>query len=381
MTTTEEKVRILHLVHGSPFTDYFRDLGRLHDPRYELWLGAIGEVPEKTRAELEAHNVRVVYFGPAQRTRYGMVFLRICAFLRRRRIHILNTHLFDPSVIGMLAGLTAPKVRRVLTRHHSDLHWQLGKRWHSLIDSGSARLAHGVIANSRWTARVLTEQESIDPSKVALIHTGIDYDTRHYADADEKQRTRAALGIDDGFLLTIAGRFHPAKGQETAIRALPEIEQRVGRPVHLLLAGRGPDEERLRRLAAEVPTSHIHFLGFRDDVDTLFSISDIVLVPSKEEAFGQVNLEAMAQQRVVVAARTGGIPEIVADGLTGLLFTAGSEEELCDAVTELLIDDDRRREMGKAGQERALQLFSAREMIRRYEAVYEEVLETGRTWG
>jgi glycosyltransferase involved in cell wall biosynthesis len=122
----------------------------------------------------------------------------------------------------------------------------------------------------------------------------------------------------------------------------------------------------------------VRFLGFRTDVTRIFAASDVVVLPSVAEAFGLVLGEAMVMQKAVVATRVGGIPEIVEDGVTGILVPPASPAALADAILSLLRDPERRTQLGEAGRRRVIETFRFETMMERYEALYEALLGRAR---
>jgi glycosyltransferase involved in cell wall biosynthesis len=143
--------------------------------------------------------------------------------------------------------------------------------------------------------------------------------------------------------------------------------------VLVLCAGDGPHRAAFEHEAAERGLTHaVRFLGQRGDVPALIGLSRLVVLPSLAESFGFAALEGMALGRPVVASRAGGLPEVVADGETGLLVDVGDAPGLARALTALLRDPERAAQMGGRGRERA-RAFSCERMMRGYEAVYARI--------
>jgi glycosyltransferase involved in cell wall biosynthesis len=152
------------------------------------------------------------------------------------------------------------------------------------------------------------------------------------------------------------GRFNPSKGQDVLIRALVSLSD----DVHLRLLGGGPTESSLRRLARDLEVEgRCQFLGTvpYDDVFAHMRADALTVVPSRTEAFGRVNIESLAVGTPVVASRVGGIPEIVRDGVDGLLVPPDDPPALAAALQRLLDDADLRAEMGRNARQRFLSTF------------------------
>jgi glycosyltransferase involved in cell wall biosynthesis len=149
--------------------------------------------------------------------------------------------------------------------------------------------------------------------------------------------------------------------------------------VLVLLAGAGPFEgsyrEEVRALGCD---DMVRFLGFRRDIADLMVAADLVVVPSVAEAFGLVLAEALYLGRPVVATRAGGIPEIIDDGIDGVLVEPGDSAALARAIGSMLNDPERCRLMAGRGRERVAARFSFEGMTRAYESLYQSLLEQKR---
>ena len=156
------------------------------------------------------------------------------------------------------------------------------------------------------------------------------------------------------YLLGI-GRHVPQKGFDVLLRAFAQATL----PAHdLLLAGDGPERAGLEELSRSLGlTNRVRFLGRADRAAavSLFHGCDFFVLPSRQEPQGIVNLEAMAAGKAVLAARVGGVPEIVQDGVTGLLVPGDDAPALAQAMTRLAADASLRQSLGAAGRERAQQ--------------------------
>jgi len=163
------------------------------------------------------------------------------------------------------------------------------------------------------------------------------------------------------------------------LRALAQARARVP-GVTLDVAGRGPLEPALKAYARELGIEDaVHFLGFVSPVQRAIEQAAIVVVPSLGEGFGMVALEAMERARPVIVSAVGGLPEIVADGETGLVVAPADAEELAEAIVALAGDLPRAAETGRAARERALSEFTPERCVERVEQLYARALEPAPT--
>jgi glycosyltransferase involved in cell wall biosynthesis len=377
MTSERNVRRVLHFAQDSDTSGLFPALARWHDPRrYRMYFATLNPVAQWLRDLIVTHGVEVWSCDARNRAEYPLAMARLARFLRGERIDILHTHLFEPSVVGLQAGVLARTPVRVMTRHYSDYHTRIDKKWHVRLDQMCTRLCDEVIAVSTHTAEHLIEVEGAPPDKVHAVLNGFDTSRVEVPDRTQLERLRREFDAVDAHVLVIVGRLHPEKGYEYLFRALPELRKRVDRPVVLLVAGTGPFDEAFRRQVAELGCEReVRFLGFRDDASSLMAAADLVVLPSLAEAFGIALAEALYIGAPVVATRVGGIPEIVDDGVDGVLVRPASSGALAETMAALLNDPGQRAQMAGAGREKVKRRFSFESMVREYEAIYDAALE------
>ena len=305
------------------------------------------------------------------RALYPVGLMRLARFLHRERIDIIHAHLFEPSIVGLLAGTLVRTPIRVLTRHYSDYHTRISKKWHVRLDQLCAGLSHEVIAVSDHTASHLIKVEKAPADKVSVVMNGIDFERVKVSGVDARTRIRKEFDCEDKHLLLIVARLHPEKGHHYLFQALPEIRQRCSKPVRLLVAGVGTFDAAYREDVSSAGCADmVEFLGFRKDSPDLIAGADLLVLPSLAEAFGLVLTEALYLGTPVVASRVGGIPEIVSDGVDGVLVPAADSHALADAIVRLLENPAERHRLAGAGRERVVSRFRFEEMVRSYEMIY-----------
>jgi glycosyltransferase involved in cell wall biosynthesis len=227
--------------------------------------------------------------------------------------------------------------------------------------------ADRVIANSRATADTL----GISKAKLRVVFNGVD--PRCFEDHD--RALRADLEPET-VLVGIVGRIDPLKGHRVLLDALA----RSAGDVWLWIVGdvafdRYGDYRATLETQANELGGRVKFLGWRDDLPEVLAALDIVVQPSTEpEAFGRSAAEAQAAGVPVIATRLGGLPEVVEEGVTGLLIPPGDSDALAEAIRSLATDPERRQAMGAAGRERAQRLFTRAAHARAIQSVYDELL-------
>lgn len=266
--------------------------------------------------------------------------IKLAMLARRLQADVIHTHLSTASLLSAFAG----KLAKIPTVAHA----------HGMNSPTCFRFSDRVIAVSEAAKRHLVGQ-GMPEAQVTVVHNGIDIST--FAPGD-KNAAKAAAGLGENeSVLGIFGRLSPEKGHAVAVEAFAQTLREYCHS-RLLLVGDGKQREPLETQCRELDIiDYVQFLGFCDDIKPLMTACDVVLVPSLKEGFGLAAVEAMALESPVIASATGGLPEIVVEGLTGLLVQPGSPEALSAAMGRLLSDPKLRLRMGKAGRERAVMRF------------------------
>jgi glycosyltransferase involved in cell wall biosynthesis len=181
---------------------------------------------------------------------------------------------------------------------------------------------------------------------------------------------------DKKVLLTV-GWLYKLKGHDYVIRALPEIIERFPELVYLIV-GSGPEEGCLRQLVDQWGLNDYVELCGRKDYDTVMeymSICDLFVMPSWDEGFGIVYLEAMAHGKPVIACRGQGIEDVIVDGETGLLVKPKDLKSLKEAMIKVLTDRRLAEDMGRRGKQVVLSDFTWKKSAQKLLEIYEEVLK------
>jgi glycosyltransferase involved in cell wall biosynthesis len=207
----------------------------------------------------------------------------------------------------------------------------------------------------------------VDPNRVTVIYNGVGVDTSR----DDRRAARAALGLTaDAPVIGTLARFEPQKDLEVMIRAMQVVHTALP-DAQLVLIGDGPLRPQLEALTREEGLGGcIRFAGWRQDAAALLPAMDVFCSTSRWESFGLAHAEAMAHGLATVATAVDGVPEVVENGVTGLLAPAGDADAVGRALVELLNDRKRREAMGAAGRERVTTLFAIDTMVSAYARLF-----------
>jgi N-acetyl-alpha-D-glucosaminyl L-malate synthase BshA len=319
------------------------------------------------------HEVEVSTYPLFQYPPYCLALAsRMAEVAQAARLDLLHVHYAIPHAVSALLAqqMLAPRRLPVITTlHGTDITLVGADRSYLPITRWSIEQSDGVTTVSRYleerTAAALGVKRPI-----RVIYNFVNCDLyRRTADP----AARAVFARPHEKILVHLSNFRPVKRVLDVVRVLARVRQEI--PAKLLMIGDGPDRGPAEHLARELGAEEdVLFLGKQNRVPELLGVSDVMLLPSEYEAFGLAGLEAMACGAPVVAARTGGIPELITDGEDGLLAPVGDIETMAKQALGLLTDEARFARFSNAARRTAESRFSAAEIIPQYESCYQQVL-------
>ena len=294
----------------------------------------------------------------------------LTAYLVRNEIDLLHAHMYRAEVIGARSAVAAGTAVVLATVHSSRVRSPEDVATLAALTPVMDRL---IVPSSSIAAKVRAEGRGA--ASFSVVPNGVDLDRFDLPVA--ACALRREFGIPGGApLLGVVARLEPEKGHRYVIEAMPAILR--GAPeTWLVIVGEGSLNGELRAQAAALPASaadRIVFTGRREDVAAITGDVDVAVLPSLREAQGISILEAMARRKPVVASAVGGIPEVLTNGLDGLLVPPADPRALAEACIRLACSPELRTRMGEAGRAAVEARFSLDAMVRQVEAIYDEEL-------
>jgi glycosyltransferase involved in cell wall biosynthesis len=284
--------------------------------------------------------------------------------IRHRPIDIIHTNNPKSHVIGTLASM---RLHKKIVFHMRDI----------FLRRTLSYLLFSVIG--KWAKPVcIAISQSVLASlpKSLQIHASVIYNGFHVpVIRKERKKVRDELGISGSEMVVISvGRIVPWKGYDVLVKAMATILKH--QESRLIIVGdvlywESSYLEKIKGLARDLGVfESVIFTGFVEDVNSLISASDLFILPSTQEPFGRVLVEAMLCQVPVIAFRSGGPIEIIEDNRTGILVESRDAERLGAAIDYILLDKEKRESMGIEARRQALKRFPMDKMISRLEALY-----------
>jgi glycosyltransferase involved in cell wall biosynthesis len=302
-------------------------------------------------------------------------FAGLAGYIRRHRIAVLHAtdRPRDAVACAVLGKMTGAK--SIIHAHLKCAEWMAGsQRW-------AMGQVDGLIGVSNFVVDSLVDNGYKRERTYAVLNA---IDLPRWQFALDGRPVRATLGIpSDAPLVSCAARLFRGKGQDEVIRALPDVCREFP-DVRVLIIGsddrqamRTSFTDELKALASDLGVSaNVIFTGQRSDMPALMAACDVFALPSHEEPFGLVFLEAMAMKKPVVALDNGGTPEVVENGKSGLLSRPGDVPALATNLRRLLRDPALRARMGECGRQRVEARFTADRMAADTANVYASLTQS-----
>lgn len=367
--------KVLHLIDtyriGGPGKTILNSARLIDRSEFEVHVASFTSVaPGRNEFADAVRQAGIPYLELREERRLDLSHLtQLRAYLRREGIQILHTHGYRTDVLGYVASRGLPTA--IVTTHHG---WIRNNRRQELL----TRLARRVCARLDGV-ELVSEQLRVelpahvrDSARVAVVHNGIVLDD--YEPQGMREQVRAAHGISPGeTLIGIFGRLSVEKGCLEAVDALQAVV--AGRPsVRAVFVGEGPlRDEVQRRIEAHGLARAVQIVPHQRRLQPFYEAIDMLLSPSHTEGLSNVILEALACRRPVVATRVGGTPEILADGVSGLLVAPRRPSALAAAVEQVLNDEALKQRLIQGGLARVRNGFSFAARMRLEENFYRRV--------
>jgi glycosyltransferase involved in cell wall biosynthesis len=341
-------------------------LTRIDRSRYETSVVALSGGPAVRKLQKAGIPVLVV-----EEADDAIAVGALAAHLATVRPDVIHNHMYRAELVGTRAAIGLGEVgyRRpyVVSTVHSS-------RVRSAEDREQLRRLtphiDQLIAVSRSIERKIAD-EGRDTTRVRMIYNGVDLE--RYEHQEPCCTLAEEYGMEPGSqIVGVVARLEPEKGHPTLLEAWPAVLHEVP-DAYLLIVGEGGRRDDLERQARQLRIAHrVVFTGRRDDVPAVTAALDVAVLPSYREAQGLTILEAMALSRPVVASNVGGIPEMIEDGVTGLLVPPRDPAALAAAIVRLLKEHSFADTLGRASHDLVHDRFCIELMVKAVEEIYDE---------
>ncbi|MFH0764087.1 MAG: glycosyltransferase [Candidatus Omnitrophota bacterium] len=287
------------------------------------------------------------------------------SFLKKNKIDILMTVHFGSDVWGTIFGRLAG-VPFIISNRRDIGFWK--KTRHKIAYRVIDRWVDKIIVNSDSGRNAIMKDEGAAPAKINVIHGAVDI--LNFKPDKERSEIRKSLGIGESEISVCAiGNFNPIKGHTYLVEAFEHIAGEFPN-ARLLLVGDGPLMDNLQSMAhSRLLDKKVTFLGARTDIPDILSASDICVLPSLSEGLSNALMEYMTAGKPIVATKVGGNPELIENGVTGILIEPANPADLGNAIADLIKNKEKRSFLARNAREKAEKELSMPSLINRYDSV------------
>jgi glycosyltransferase involved in cell wall biosynthesis/serine acetyltransferase len=373
----QRSLRILHLVNsfavGGSESQAVELACRQKANGFQVIVGSLS-LEGPLRARLNQSGVEVVEFNPKGsffRPRGIYQVLRLTSFVLGHRFDVVQTHDLYSTLLGVPSSWLA-RAPVILSCRRDLAHWWWYTPGHRRLLRWVQNLSTLVIANSQAVRNFLIQEDGFDPKRIGVVRNAVDFE--RFADVSSARgELFPHLRPEDKLIAVVANMNVETKGHMDLIRAAVEVCQDYPE-TRFLLIGDGPERPRIESMARQLKVSqNILFLGKRNDVPKILTCCDLFTLPSWAEGLSNSVLEAMAAGLPIVATRVGGTPEIISDGVNGLLVPPKDSGALAEAIVKLLSDRTLARALARSAQERARAEFGFERLLADLDRLYSEL--------
>ena len=293
----------------------------------------------------------------------------VCRLVREQGICLIQTHGYKTGVIGwVVRRLTGVPWVAFLHGHTAE---NRKMSWYYRLELALAKRADRIVTVSEEMRTRLVRQ-GLPAERTRVIHNAVDPEQFQ---TGARMLSRADFGIaPEEKLIGVIGRFSPEKGQDVFLEAFRSVVSTLD-SVKALLVGEGPTEGSLREYCDRHGLAgSVVFAGYQQDMAEVYPLLDLVVLPSRSEGLPNVAMEALSFNVPVVATAVGGTPEVIRDGISGMLVPPDAPDRMAEAIVRMFVEPSLAERVRTAGAKLIRDEYSPSVRIRRVEELYAGLL-------
>ena len=382
-----KKIKVLHIITrldlGGSSTNTIETVARLDRNKYDAHLsfGRTHDPEGKIISSLKKRGILFTQIDDLRREIHPWLDLKSFFLLLREikagQYDIVHTHTSKAGVVGRWAAKFAG-VKCIIHTPHGHIFYGYFNSFISkifiAIEQFTALITHKIITLTERGKEEHIAFKIARTEKFTAIYSGVDLENLEREPCDIGSFKKEFFVPPQATVFGTVARIDPIKGIRYLVEAMAKLIQSFPNS-RLLIVGDGTERQEIQKKVNSLHLAEkVIFTGYREDVPQLLQIMDVFVLPSLNEGMGRVILEAMAFAKPVIATNTGGIPEIVQDGKTGILVAPRQSEPLAEAMLKLSADPLLRKELGANGKIFLEDTFTLDRMVEKIDNLYTELM-------
>ncbi|MCK5013108.1 MAG: glycosyltransferase [Candidatus Omnitrophica bacterium] len=365
-------VDVFYSINGGAERQIVELLKNIDKNEYKIYIACFSGY-RRFFKQLETFGIKIIHLHikriyDFRGLRQGLKFAR---FLKDEKIDVLMTYHFGSDIWGSVFGKYA-RVPVIVSNRRDAGFW---KNWahvfsYKILD----KLVSKIVVVSNDVREAVLKSERVGSEKIVVIHNGINL--KRFNSQSSPSAMRDELGISrSSKVIACVGNLRSIKGHKYLIEAIKRIVGKFPEVCLLMIGGMGMKERQLKEMLKDQANklgleNNIQFLGLRRDVPEILKSVDICVLPSLSEGLSNTLLEYMSAGKPIVATHVGGNPEVISDGITGLLVNPSDPEDLADKLLYFLKNPRECERFGSKARENVIERFSIEEMVQKYERLF-----------
>ncbi|MFN3405797.1 MAG: glycosyltransferase family 4 protein [Cytophagaceae bacterium] len=345
----------------------------LDKSRFELVFILLNSGPTDLERFLKRNKFKVYTFKLQSKFSLIISFVRTVICLIKEKPNAVHCHLFEASLIGIIASFITGVKKRIYTRHNSTLfhmYYPASVKYDKLINI----LSTNIVSISNAVSEVLTEWEKVPLEKIVLIPHGFDFSCFENISLERVNNVRERNNIKDStFVIGVISRFIAWKGIEYIITSFKDFINKYPDAILILANAKGPDEKKILKELESLPSENYRVIPFETDVFALYKIFDVfVHVPIDKycEAYGQVYIESLASNVPSIFTLSGIANEFVENRKNAIVVNYKNSDDIYNALYFVYNNRDAVMEMASKGKKDVIGRYDFKEMISKLEELY-----------
>jgi len=345
-----KQIKFCHLIDTSAYNPLLYNSVKFSNQEKFDYTVATLDPPNELQKQMRELNINLYSVNNSAGGNYLTNVSKLTRFFTREKFDIVQVHSFTASIAGLIAARLARVPIRIFTGHHShEIPLHNNKKLTFVDGFLSKRLANKILSPSEQMKEIFIEHEGVPEKRIKVVPHGFDLESWR-SKVSGKTNTRKEFGIEDKIVFGAVGRLFWIKGFDKLIVAFAKAAQKR-KDIVLLIAGDGPDKEKLQNLINSLNMQkQIFLIGRRNDIVNVMSDFDVFVHSALAESFGQVFIEVFGLGKPMISTKVGVAREIIKEGENGFLVNTNSAEELQAAIEKMLSEQNRWEEMGANGK-------------------------------